>query len=261
MISDARSGRSAESDGSPVVVLTGAGSGIGRATADVFAERGARLVLVGRRAALLEDAARAALKRGAEALAMPRDLRHPDAAAEIVDAAVGRFSRIDVVVNNAGVAGEGIPLHEVSDELWDEIVGTNLTAVHRMLRATLPLFIRQRGGVALNVASTAAFKSMAHMAAYAASKAAVVALTKAVARDYARFGIRCNAVCPGTTDTPMTANLLSEAERYASVVRAIPMGRIARPREVAEIVVSLCGAESSYMTGAVVVVDGGQSCT
>jgi meso-butanediol dehydrogenase/(S,S)-butanediol dehydrogenase/diacetyl reductase len=241
-----------------VIIITGGGSGIGRATSDLFADKHVKLVLVGRRRELLERAARAAVDRGSEALALAYDLTDSDAASKVVRQARHRFGRVDVLVNNAGVPGEGVPLHEVSDALWNELCETNLAAAFRMCRAVLPIFLEQHRGVILNVASTAALVAMRNMAVYGATKAGLLALTRAVARDYGPLGVRCNAVCPGTTATPMTKNVLDLSRRRAAIVRGIPLQRVAQPREIATAIVHLCGDDSSYVNGAVLTVDGGQ---
>ena len=242
-----------------VVIITGGGTGIGRATAELFGKAGDSLVLVGRRIEPLDEVARAASATGAEASVLACDLTEPGSASEVVRQTVARFGRIDVLINNAGVPGEGVPLHEVTDELWDEICETNLAAAFRMCRATLPFFVEQQRGVVLNVASTAAFMAMTGMAVYGVAKAGLLALTRSVARDYGPLGVRCNAVCPGPTETPMTKNILESPTRHAAVVQGIPLGRVGQPHEIAKAIIHLCGEDSSFVNGAVLTVDGGQT--
>lgn len=244
---------------SPAVIITGAGSGIGRATAELFGERNASLVLVGRKAASLEATAESARNKGAIAVTLPEDVTSPGWAERVISAALQRFSRVDALVNNAGVAGEGVPLHEVPDELWREIIETNLTAPFCIMRAALPVFVRQRRGVIVNVSSTAGLVPMRHMAAYAASKAGLLVLTRAVARDYGRYGVRCNSVCPGATLTPMTAHTLEDPACRAAILSTIPLGRVGQPIDVARMIVYLSGEDSAYVSGAAFTVDGGQT--
>lgn len=259
MISDVLPGTVKLTPRDLVVILTGGGSGIGRATSDLLAAKGASLVLVGRRREPLERAARAAVEMGAEALVLACDLADSASAPNVVRQARDRFEHIDILVNNAAVPGEGVPLHEVSDELWDEICETNLTAPFRMCRALLPIFVEQGRGTIVNVSSTAALVSMTHMAAYSAAKSGLLALTKAVALDYGPMGVRCNAVCPGITATPMTANVLSSPKQNTALSLGIPLRRIAEAREIAGAILFLCSHEASYVNGTVLTVDGGQS--
>jgi meso-butanediol dehydrogenase/(S,S)-butanediol dehydrogenase/diacetyl reductase len=223
----------------PVVIITGAGSGIGRATADLFAEEQAGLVLVGRRPAHLEATAKGAREKGARAITLAEDVTCPGGAERIVSGALQHFSGIDCLVNNAGVAGEGVPLDGVSDALWSEIIETNLTAPFRVMRAVLPVFARQGHGTIVNVSSTAGLVPMRHMAAYAASKAGLIALTRAVARDYGSYGVRCNCVCPGVTLTPMTAHTLQDLDRQGAIVSRIPLGRVGQASDIARMIVFL----------------------
>ena len=225
----------------PVVIITGAGSGIGRATASLFAEQKAGLVLVGRRPAPLEEAAEGAREKGATAITLAEDVTCSGGAERIVSGTLQHFSGIDCLVNNAGVAGEGVPLDEVSDALWSEIIETNLAAPFRIMRAVLPVFARQGRGVIVNVSSTAGLVPMRHMAAYAASKAGLIALTRAVARDYGIYGVRCNCVCPGVTHTPMTAHTLQDLDRRRAILSGIPLGRIGQASDIARMIVHLSG--------------------
>lgn len=242
-----------------VVIVTGGGSGIGRATSDLFAVNRSKLVLVGRRHEMLEQAAQSARDRGADAITVARDLTEPESAVHVVQRARDEFGSIDVLVNNAGVPGEGVPLHEVSDDLWQEIIDTNLTAAFRMCRAALPVMVEQRQGIVLNVASSAALVAMPRMAVYGAAKAGLLALTRAVAREYGPSDVRCNAVCPGTTATSMTENVFDSSDRNAAVLRGIPLRRVAKPSEIGQAILHLCSSDSSYVNGAVLTVDGGQT--
>ncbi len=242
-----------------VAIVTGAGTGIGRATAELLAESNARLMLVGRRRPMLEETAELATAAGAEALTVACDLTDSASPELIVRRTLERFGEMHLLVNNAGVPGEGVPLHEVRDALWEEILDTNLTAAFRMCRAVLPYFVEHGSGVIVNVSSTAATMAMPRMAAYSTAKAGLLALTRSIASDYGSKGVRCNAVCPGPTRTPMTASVLDQPERHAALARGIPLGRVAEPAEIARAIVMLCGETSAYINGAVLTVDGGQS--
>jgi meso-butanediol dehydrogenase/(S,S)-butanediol dehydrogenase/diacetyl reductase len=239
-----------------VAIVTGAGTGIGRATATLLARSGARTVLVGRRLQPLEESAAA---MGHDHLIYPGDLRDAEFPARIVVASLDRFGRIDVLVNNAGVAGEGLLVHETGDELWEEIIDVNLTVPFRMARAVLPHFLERRSGVVINVASVAGSRTVSHAAAYCASKAGLMALTRSIAADYGAFGIRCNCVCPGTIATDMTANVLGDPLRSSAALSTVPAGRPGTPAEVASAIAFLADADSAYLNGAQLNVDGGMA--
>ncbi len=240
-----------------VALVTGATRGIGRAVALELAARGAHLVLTGRSAESL--AAVAGALPSAASLAL--DLTAPGAAEALVEAAVGRWGRLDVLVNNAGLLLPGAA-PELSDEAWDRTFALNVTALFRLSRAAVRVMRAQGGGSIVNVASDWALVGARGALAYAASKGAVAQITRSMALDHAREGIRVNAVCPGDTDTDMLAEEHAGESREATLARlgaAIPLGRVAQPGEVARVVAFLASEEASFMTGALVPVDGGNS--
>lgn len=240
-----------------VALVTGATRGIGRAIAEELAGRGARLVLTGRSAEALAEVA----ALGPQVATLPLDLTRPGAAEAAVGVAIGRWGRLDVLVNNAGVLFPGTAL-DCTDEEWDLTLALNVTALFRLSRAAVRVMRGKGGGVIVNIASDWALVGARGALAYAASKGAVAQITRSMALDHAREGIRVNAVCPGDTDTDMlTGEYAGEAQdvALARLGAEIPLGRVARPEEVARVVAFLASEDSSFMTGALVPVDGGNS--
>ncbi|MGB7386687.1 SDR family NAD(P)-dependent oxidoreductase [Pseudomonas neustonica] len=243
-----------------VCIVTGATSGIGLAVVNQLAAKGADLVLVGRNQAK-GDALTASLKAaGTRACFVAADLGNKEAAQQVCVAAIEQFGRIDVLINNAGLLMKGNVL-ECTDADWDSVLDINLSAAFRLSRAALPSMIRQAGGSIINIASDWALMGAKNATAYCVSKAALTQLTRCMALDFAGNGIRVNAVCPGDTDTPMLG-LDADNDRQQKMQNYgadIPLGRVAHSTEVANVVVFLASKEASFMTGALVPVDGGTS--
>ena len=246
-----------------VALVTGGGSGIGLATALAFLREGARVAIADVCLASGREAAARARREGHDLVFLRADVsREPDAV-RIVEETVRRYGRLDIVFNNAGILIEK-PVHELAVEEWDRVLDVNLKGVFLVSKAAIPHMLRQRSGVIVNMGSVNSIVADVGDPAYCASKGGVGLLTKAMALDYAKDGIRVNAICPGWVETRMfqqeaaTRGLsLEEYRRVAA--RQQPTGRIATPEEVANVVVFLASDESSYMTGSLVLVDGGIS--
>jgi meso-butanediol dehydrogenase / (S,S)-butanediol dehydrogenase / diacetyl reductase len=241
------------------VIVTGATSGIGSAIARHFAQLGASLVLTGRS----EDRGRAVEKEiakgGGKASFLAGDITDPGMPDALVDLALKRFGRLDILINNAGILHRGSAL-QCTDEQWDETIATNVTSAFRMSRAVLRVMKALRRGSIVNIASDFALIAGPGAFAYCASKGALAQMTRAMALDHARDGIRVNAVCPGDTDTPMQDSSFDDGDRVAGLARVgetVPLGRVATPLEVAKAVAFVASEDASYITGAMIPVDGG----
>lgn len=235
-------------------LVTGAASGIGRATAELFANQGARVLL----ADYAEAGAEAARGIGDAASFFQADVSDSAQVGGMVQAALQFCGSIDILCNAAGILYYGTVL-ETSDETWARVMGVNLTGTFLCCRAVLPHMIRQGGGSIINIASTTgAHDACAHAAAYVTSKGGVTLLTRAMAVDHARQGVRINALCPGPTDTPMLRGAMTP-EQLEAFADSYPMGRLGRPEELARAVLFLASDDASFVTGAALCVDGGQT--
>ncbi len=194
---------------------------------------------------------------------IPCDVTDPADVDAAVAAVLNRFGRIDVLVNNAGITGgpAATVLHETPIEEWDRVHAVNVRGPFLCSRAVLPVMIEQGGGHVITIASVAGLVAFPGRAAYSASKGAAVMLTRSIAVDYARYGVRANAICPGMVYTPMTAWRLDQPELRADVERQIPMGRVADPDEIADAVALLASGRLAYLNGHPLVIDGGLTAT
>lgn len=236
-------------------MVTGAGSGMGRAAALAMARAGARVLLVGRRAEPLAEVAAEIAGLGGEAVAFPADVSTRAGVRGAVDAAVAAFGRLDLAFNNAGGHGDPAPIDAVGEDEEDYYIDLNFRSVYWCVKYQVAQMRRQGSGAIVNNASVFGLKGMGGIAYYAASKFGVVGLTKSVALECAPEGIRINAVAPGGTETP---NFLRVMNGDAHAMDAmVPMGRIGQPHEIADAVVWLLSPQASYVTGAVLSVDGG----
>lgn len=243
-----------------VALVTGAASGIGRATAQRLAACGADLALIDR------DAERGAALRstieetGRRVLFLQTDVSDSTAVASALDRVVHHFGRLDHAFNNAGIEGpRGVPVGELSDETWLRVIAVNLNSVFFCMKHELRVMAASGGGAIVNNSSVAGLQAAVNAgAAYSASKHGVIGLTRTAAKEYAGKGIRVNAVCPGGTDTPLLERMIGR-ESMAIAGSSSPTGRLALPEDIAEAVVWLLGPASAFVNGQALVVDGGSS--
>jgi len=240
-------------------VVTGAGSGIGRAIAVRLAEEGGRVLCADLNG---EAAADTAASIGEAAEPVTTDVSDPRAVGAMIAHCVEAHGRVDVLVNNAGVNIPGV-LHEVPDDVIDRTLAVNVKGPIYGCRAAIPHMLEQGGGSIVNISSVNGIVSEPFLSVYSASKGAVVMLTKGVALDYAKQGIRCNAICPGWVDTPINyahAEMLGGLQHvYDTIDSFQPIGRPGRPEEIANVALFLASDEASFMTGAIVSADGGMT--
>jgi NAD(P)-dependent dehydrogenase (short-subunit alcohol dehydrogenase family) len=245
-----------------VVLITGAGSGIGQVSALLFASEGARVGCADLSAAAAEQTATMICRQGGEALSVEADVRRAADARRMVDSTVERFGRLDILFNNAGAISRR-RVHELEESEWDLVLDTNLKGVYQCSKAAIPQFLEQGSGNIVNNASTLALLARPAYAAYCASKGGVVMLTKQMALDYGP-AIRVNCICPGLTDTPYVRGVIQSAPNPAAMEQTMAesngvMKRLADPREIAQAALFLASDESSFVTGHALVVDGGQT--
>jgi NAD(P)-dependent dehydrogenase (short-subunit alcohol dehydrogenase family) len=242
-----------------VALITGAASGMGRAAARLFAREGARVVLADVAEEAGEAVARAVREAGGEARYVRADVSSESDAREMVEAARAAFGALHVLYNNAGVMlPEDGSVDATDASVWDRTLAVNVKGVAFGCKHGIPALLASGGGSIVNVASFVAFLGAAtSQTAYTASKGAVLAMTREIAVEYARRGIRCNALCPGPIETPLLMQLLSDPARRARRLVHIPMGRLGRAEELAHAALFLASDDSSYMTGASLLVDGG----
>jgi len=239
-----------------VAVITGAGSGIGRGSALMFAREGARIVVVDideKSAAESVDQIKA---QGGEALAITADVSKPDDAKAMVDAALKRWGAVDILYNNAATEGPICFAAQLSVEQFDEVIGINLRGTWLGMKYALPAMMARRSGSILNVGSLAGLRATPGGAAYCASKFAVVGITQAVAIEYGKYNIRANCIIPGWIETPMVHRLFGGTLPESSVT-APPLRRIGQPEDVAKAALFLVSEDANYITGTVFTVDGG----
>jgi meso-butanediol dehydrogenase/(S,S)-butanediol dehydrogenase/diacetyl reductase len=245
-----------------IAIVTGAAAGIGAASATLFAGEGAHVVAVDLNGELLNQVAEQVNKSGGSCMAVAGDVSQRNAVENVVRAAVDKFGRVDILFNNAGIVPAG-KIDTIAEEQWDRAMAINVKSMYLFCHAVIPHFKKQGGGVILNTASATALRAVVDRACYAASKAAVVGLTKSMALDYVGDNIRVNCLCPGTIDTPSLAERIAAfpdpVEARKNFIARQPMGRFGTAEEIAEAALYLVSPQAGFVTGLAFAIDGGFS--
>ncbi|HEX8166596.1 MAG TPA: SDR family oxidoreductase [Beijerinckiaceae bacterium] len=243
-------------------LVTGGGSGIGRATCLLFAQEGARVAVADKRGEAAEAVAAECAAKGAEAIAVAGDVSKDADAKRMVEETVQKFGRLDVLVNNAGYGFAGT-VTDTDETAWDALIAVNVRGVFLCAKHAIPAMARNGGGSIVNTASVVAAIGIRNRAAYCASKGAVAALTRAIAIDHVAEGIRCNAVAPGTIDTPYFDEILRKSPVAADTRKALEarqlLNRLGTPEEIAAGILFLASDESRFATGSILTIDGGMT--
>ena len=243
----------------PIILITGALSGIGRATAVAFAKEGASVVVAGRREAEGKALEAELRSLGAEAAFIRADVRHEDDVRSLIDQTVARFGRIDAAINAAGTEGRPGPVIDQTAESYAATFDTNVLGTLLSMKHELRVMQPQGHGSIVNISSTYGHEGAAGASVYAASKHAVEGMTKSAALEGASSGVRVNAVAPGPTETGMLNRFTGTAERKAALAKSVPLGRVGEPVEIARAAVFLASEKSSFVTGQILTADGGKT--
>jgi NAD(P)-dependent dehydrogenase (short-subunit alcohol dehydrogenase family) len=244
---------------SRIVLVTGALTGIGLATAQVFAQNGDSVVIAGRRKQAGNDAAAKLRAFGSEVEFVAADVRREDDVRGLVDGIINRFGRLDIAVNAAGTEGQSSPVIDITPEAYADAFDTNVLGTLLCLKHEMRAMTGQRGGSIVNISSTMGERGAANMSLYTASKHAVEGLTKSTALEGAPNNIRVNAVAPGPTQTSMLDRITGSAEAKARYLSNVPLGRAAHPSEIADAIAFLASAKASFITGQIIRVNGGKT--
>jgi len=242
-----------------VAIVTGGNAGIGEAVAKRFAAEGAAVVITGRRQAELDRVMSGIRHNKGKGLAVAGSVTDELHVRDVMQRTLDSFGRIDLLINNAGIGDFGKRIHETDDATWATLLDVNLTGVFRMTRAVVPQMLKQGRGAIVNISSVASLVGIPGAPAYAASKGGVDALTRALAIDYAKDGIRCNIVNPGLIDTPMAAPLMANPDMLQPILNHYALQRPGTPEEVANMVLYLASDEAGWVTGGTFTIDGGMT--
>lgn len=241
-----------------VAVITGASSGIGFATAQAFAKKGAKVVIADVQVQKGEQAVAELKKMGAEAMFVKTDVSDAKQVENLVAQTLATYQRLDFAINNAGIDGDRAPTADCTEENWDRVIDINLKGVWLCMKNQIPQMLKQGSGCIVNIASIAGVVGFQNVPAYCASKGGVIQLTKTAALEYAKQGVRINAVCPGVIKTPMVAGVFEKDPKMEEALNAAtPIGRLGSPEEIASAILWLCSEHAGFMIGQPVIMDGG----
>lgn len=238
-----------------VCLITGGGSGMGRVTAQLFAQEGAKVVVADLNTQGGEETVQLIQKENGEAIFSKCNISKAQEVETLIEKIIRKYGKLDCAVNNAGIGGKQAPIHEITEEDWNTIITVNLKGCFLSMKYEIPAMIKAGRGAIVNICSTAGIIGAPMFGGYVASKHGIIGLTKTAALENARTGIRINSICPGDTKTPMTESLSQEMKD--SISEAVPLGRMANPEEIAATSLWLCSDAASFITGHQLVVDGG----
>ena len=245
-----------------VAIITGAGSGMGKTAAKLFAAEGAKIAAADITEGPVKETVAEITKAGGEALAIRADVSKAPDVKRMVDEAIAKFGTLDIIYNNAGIEGDSAFLSNMTEEQFDRVIAINLRGVFLGMKFALPHMMKARSGSIINTASIAALVAIKGSTAYAAAKAGVIAMTRVAALEYGRYNIRVNAICPGAIETPMAERVRGGvAPNPAAIKRISLLERMARPEEIARVALFLASDDASFATGAPFIIDGGWTVT
>jgi cyclopentanol dehydrogenase len=245
-------------------IITGSGTGIGRASAILFAKEGASVVICGRRKQKLKEVESAIIKDlklkakdPKRVLSVSCDISKQDDVSKLINKTIKQFNKIDILVNNAGVFGGPSVVHKHTLANWEKVININLKGMFILAKKVIPKMISNGGGSIINIASILGMVAIPEAPAYNASKGGVIMLTKSIAVEYGRHNIRANSICPGVVRTPMTQGLLADKKTSSALLNLYPMGKFGKPEDIAYGCLYLASDESSWVTGTTLTIDGG----
>jgi len=243
-----------------VAIVTGAGTGVGKATTKRLFSEGCKVVLIGRDRSKLTRVI-SELNGKKNLLAVKADITKEADVVNIIEESISAFDTIDILVNNAGILNDPMPFHSTSDEQWMDLINTNLIGTFRTTKAVLPIMMKKRSGSIVNISSLQGIRSIQNvpLSVYGATKAGVIMFTKSIAVEYGEYGIRSNCVAPATIRSPMIEPFLQDKQAKKTLESSFPLRTIGGPEDISDAVVYLCSDDAKWVTGTILTVDGGMS--
>jgi 3-oxoacyl-[acyl-carrier protein] reductase len=243
-----------------VAIVTGAGTGVGKATTKRLFSEGCKVVLIGRDRSKLTRVI-SELNSKKNLLAVKADITKEADVVNIIEESISAFDTIDILVNNAGILNDPMPFHSTSDEQWMDLINTNLIGTFRTTKAVLPIMMKKRSGSIVNISSLQGIRSIQNvpLSVYGATKAGVIMFTKSIAVEYGEYGIRSNCVAPATIRSPMIEPFLQDKQAKKTLESSFPLRTIGGPEDISDAVVYLCSDDAKWVTGTILTVDGGMS--